>query len=67
MFNLGRLTADLLNTLDSAAKDSLEEPQISATSLRKAKKQLQGGEVNINTNMNINIEQLNFSKCLIIY
>jgi hypothetical protein len=41
MFNLGRLTSDLLNTLDSAAKDTLEEPQISATSLRRAKQKQQ--------------------------
>ena len=44
MFNLGRLTSDLLNTLDSAAKDTLEEPQVSATSLRRAKKQQQSKE-----------------------
>jgi len=44
MFNLGRLTSDLLNTLDSAAKDTLEEPQVSATSLRRAKKQQQSAQ-----------------------
>jgi hypothetical protein len=34
MFNLGALAANVLNSLDNAAKDTLEEPKISATALR---------------------------------
>ena len=34
MFNLGALAANVLNSLDSAAKETLEEPRISATALR---------------------------------
>jgi hypothetical protein len=38
MFNLGKLTTDLLNTIDNAAKETLEEPKESATALRQKKK-----------------------------
>lgn len=34
MFNLGALAANVLNSLDNAAKDTLEEPRVSATALR---------------------------------
>lgn len=34
MFNFGALAANVLNSLDNAAKDTLEEPRISATALR---------------------------------
>jgi hypothetical protein len=34
MFNFSTLAANVLNSLDNAAKDTLEEPRISATALR---------------------------------
>lgn len=34
MFNIGAYAANVLNSLDSVAKDTLEEPRISATALR---------------------------------
>lgn len=35
MFNLGDLNlSDLLNSIDNAAKETLEEPKVSATSIR---------------------------------
>lgn len=34
MFNFGALAANVLNSLDNAAKDTLEEPRVSATALR---------------------------------
>ena len=37
MFNLGTL-ANVLNSIDSAAKETLEDPKQSATSIRRQKK-----------------------------
>ena len=34
MFNFGALAANVLNSLDNVAKDTLEEPRISATAIR---------------------------------
>ena len=34
MFNFGALAANVLNSLDNVAKDTLEEPRMSATALR---------------------------------
>jgi hypothetical protein len=34
MFNISALAANVLNSLDNAAKDTLEEPRVSATALR---------------------------------
>ena len=37
-FDLGRITTNILNSIDNVAKETLEEPQISATTLRRKKK-----------------------------
>jgi hypothetical protein len=42
MFNLGALAANVLNSLDSAAKETLQEPTISATALRSQRLQQAG-------------------------
>jgi hypothetical protein len=47
MFNLGALATTVLNSIDNVAKETLEEPKVSATALRsrkKAESQEQGGE-----------------------
>jgi len=38
MFNFGALAANVLNSLDNAAKDTLEEPRVSATALRSQRR-----------------------------
>ena len=38
MFNFGALAANVLNSLDNAAKDTLEEPRMSATALRSQRR-----------------------------
>ena len=38
MFNLTSLAASVLDSLDNVAKETLEEPKVSATSLRKSRK-----------------------------
>ncbi len=37
MFNLGALASNVLNSIDSAAKETLEEPKQSATAIRRQK------------------------------
>jgi hypothetical protein len=37
MFNLRSLAASVLDSIDSVAKDTLEEPKVSATTLRKSR------------------------------
>jgi hypothetical protein len=44
MFNLGALAANVLNSLDNAAKDTLEEPKISATALRSQRQSAYNNE-----------------------
>jgi hypothetical protein len=44
MFNLGALAANVLNSLDNAAKDTLEEPKISATALRSQRQNAYNNE-----------------------
>ena len=41
MFNFGALASNVLNSLDNAAKDTLEEPRISATALRSQRQNAQ--------------------------
>jgi hypothetical protein len=38
MFNLGALAKNVLNSLDDAAKETLEEPKVSATTMRARRK-----------------------------
>lgn len=38
MFNLGALASSVLESLDNVAKETLEEPKISATALRSKRK-----------------------------
>jgi hypothetical protein len=38
MFDLGKLTSDLLTSLDNVVKENLEDPGESATSIRSKKK-----------------------------
>lgn len=38
MFNLGTIASNMLNSIDNAAKETLEEPKLSATALRSKKK-----------------------------
>ena len=51
MFNLGKITTDLLNSIDNAAKETLEEPKESATTLRSKRRNLNQKEVNILTSL----------------
>lgn len=38
MFDLGKLAANVLNSIDNAAKETLEEPKLSATAIRSQRK-----------------------------
>ena len=51
MFNLGKITTDLLNSIDNAAKETLEEPKESATTLRSKRRNLNQKEVYILTSL----------------
>eukprot|EP00598_Pedospumella_elongata_P001435 CAMPEP_0184975852 /NCGR_PEP_ID=MMETSP1098-20130426/6947_1 /TAXON_ID=89044 /ORGANISM="Spumella elongata, Strain CCAP 955/1" /LENGTH=855 /DNA_ID=CAMNT_0027498627 /DNA_START=54 /DNA_END=2621 /DNA_ORIENTATION=+ len=50
MFNFGALAANVLNSLDNAAKDTLEEPRVSATALRSQQRRGQAREEDVSDN-----------------
>lgn len=54
MFNLGALASSVLDSIDSVAKETLEEPKVSATAIRSKRK---GGEPT-NTLSQSNLSQL---------
>lgn len=62
MFNLGAIASNVLNSIDSAAKESLEEPthKESATAIRQRRRETSGNGVSssnqasISSNNNIN-------------
>jgi hypothetical protein len=46
MFNLRSLAASVLDSIDSVAKDTLEEPKVSATTLRKSRNEEKNDDEN---------------------
>ncbi len=50
MFNFGALAANVLNSLDNAAKDTLEEPRVSATALRSQQRRGQATQDDVSDN-----------------
>lgn len=63
MFSIGKLTTDLLNSIDNVAKETLEEPKESATAVRQKKKSQNSTSLNPNEVSKLNL--LRFSHAFI--